>query len=366
MPWIVDAHQDMAYNMLEFQRDYRRSVQNTREIEKHSSVPARNGDTLLGWPEFQNGQIAIIFGTLYITPQQAANDWEGQFWSTPAEARKLHLQQYQAYCELCEENPEMFRLIQDHIDLVEVLDPWKTRPAEFPNTTHPVGIALSMEGAEGLPHLDDLVDWRDRGVRMVGPVWGGSRYCGAGFGGLDPHEFTTEGYDLLKLMAALGIALDVSHMNHHSLLQAVDFFPGDVIYASHIACESVHGKTKQRLITDEGIQRLIDRDGVIGIVPANGFLRSDWKHGDAKKEVTLQDLTDHIDHVCQIAGDASHVAFGTDFDGGFGLSSVPAELNTIADLQKMSVILMNKGYNDAQVQDIFGNNWLRILESIFR
>ncbi len=366
MPWIIDAHQDMAYNMLEFQRDYRRSVFDTRKIEKNTKVPDQNGETLLGWPEYQMGQIAVIFGTLYITPQHAAKGWEGQFWTNPHEARKLHLQQYHAYRDLCEDNPEMFRLISSRSDFDEVLERWSSAPAEYPETTHPVGIALSMEGAEGLPHLDDLVEWRDRGVRMVGPVWGGGRYCGAGFGGQEPHEFTTEGYDLLNVMAALGIALDVSHMNHHSLLQAVEAYPGDVVFASHIACETVNGEHRERLITDEGIEHIIERDGVIGIVPANAFLRGNLPKKSRKEDVSLDDFAAHIDHVCQIAGNTRHVAFGTDFDGGFGLASVPDGLNTIADLQKMNSVLTNKGYNEDEIQDIFGRNWQRILENIFR
>ena len=129
MTWIIDAHQDMAYNMLEFQRDYRHSVFDTRKIEKNTKVPDQNGETLLGWPEYQIGQIAVIFGTLYITPQHAAKGWKGQFWTTPQEARQLHLQQYHAYRDLCEDNPEMFRLISSRSDFDEVIGQWSSNRA---------------------------------------------------------------------------------------------------------------------------------------------------------------------------------------------------------------------------------------------
>ncbi len=64
-----------------------------------------------------------------------------------------------------------------------------------------------------------------------------------------------------------------------------------------------------------------------------------------------------------MAGDARHVGLGSDFDGGFGLNSVPAGIDTIADLQKLGPILEMKGYNDEEVAAILGENWLRHLRT---
>jgi membrane dipeptidase len=74
-------------------------------------------------------------------------------------------------------------------------------------------------------------------------------------------------------------------------------------------------------------------------------------------------LAAHVDRICQMAGDARHVGLGTDFDGGFGLSSVPAGVDTIADLQKLGPVLRAKGYNDGQVAAVLGGNWLRHLQT---
>jgi len=57
---IVDAHEDLAWNMLTFGRDYTLPVAKTRQCEQGSETPKRNGDTLLGWPEYQRGQVGII------------------------------------------------------------------------------------------------------------------------------------------------------------------------------------------------------------------------------------------------------------------------------------------------------------------
>jgi membrane dipeptidase len=363
-PLLIDAHQDIAFNMLEFGRDYRRSVAETRAKEIKTTTPERNGQTLLGWEEYQRGQVGLIVGTLFISPKSNAMTWQKQSYGDTATARKLHLAQFNAYERLCDQSPEMFRLIRTAADLQTVLSDWQT-PADFPHTTHPVGIIVSMEGAEGLPRLDDLVEWRERGLRMLGPVWGGGRYCGAAWGEDLRIGFDKEGYDLLHLMADLGIGLDVSHMNHRSMRQAIDAYPGDNVYASHITSEVIYGRQKERLINDECIAALIERDGVIGIVPSNSFLRSDWKRGTDRKMVTLEDAANHIDHICQIAGSTKHAAIGTDFDGGFGLSNVPGELNSIADLQLLTGTLANRGYNEDDIQNIFNGNWLRILSKLF-
>lgn len=363
-PLLIDAHQDIAFNMLEFGRDYRRSVLETRTREAKTATIERNGQTLLGWEEFQRGQVGLIVGTLFISPKTSALTWEKQSYGDTATARKLQLTQFEAYERLCDDSPEMFRLVRTGADLKAVLADWKT-PADFPNTTHPVGIIVSMEGAEGLPHLDDLVEWRERGLRMLGPVWGGGRYCGAAWGEDLRIGFDNEGYDLLNLMAELGIGLDVSHMNHRSMRQAIDAYPGENVYASHITSEVIYGGQKERLINDECIAALIERDGVIGIVPSNSFLRADWKRGADRITVTLEDVVNHIDHICQMAGSTKNAAIGTDFDGGFGLSNVPGELNSIADLQLLKGALNNRGYNDDDIQNIFNRNWLRILSKLF-
>ena len=59
---IVDAHQDLAWNILTFGRDYTLPVAETRRRELGTEVPLHNGDTLLGWSEYQQGRVAIVFG----------------------------------------------------------------------------------------------------------------------------------------------------------------------------------------------------------------------------------------------------------------------------------------------------------------
>ncbi len=109
---------------------------------------------------------------------------------------------------------------------------------------------------------------------------------------------------------------------------------------------------------------LCERGGLVANVPFNNFLKTGWvrKNGSRREEVPLDTLAAHIDHVCQLAGDSLHAGIGSDFDGGFGLQSVPPEIDTVADLQKLLPLLRARGYSDSDAANILGLNWTHFLE----
>jgi membrane dipeptidase len=123
------------------------------------------------------------------------------------------------------------------------------------------------------------------------------------------------------------------------------------------------GSETNRHLPDDVIRGLIERDGVIGLIPLNTFLKVGWlrKQGSRREEVSLDAFIAHIDHICQLAGDANHAGIGSDFDGGFGLQSIPRELDTIADLQMVASKLIERGYSTSDAENILGGNWLRFL-----
>jgi membrane dipeptidase len=156
------------------------------------------------------------------------------------------------------------------------------------------------------------------------------------------------------------IILDVSHMADEGFFEALDDFHGTVI-ASHSNCRALVPTDRQ--LSDEMIRALVSRDAVIGVVLCNPFLLNGWKKTAGKKsEVKLSHVIKHIQHICTIAGDTSHVAVGSDLDGGFGVESVPAEIDTVADLNKLGTALSEVGFSDKEVQEVMQKNWLRILE----
>lgn len=370
---LVDAHQDLAWNMLTFGRDYTRSVYETRRLEAGTPVPAHNCDTLLGWPEYQAGRVAVIFSTLFAAPlRRREGEWDSLFYADERQAHLLYRNQIDAYRRLVDLHPEKFRLLASRYDLQAVMEHWQQRELDYQpprpgkpedelaasGPGHPVGLVLLMEGADGVRAPEELAAWQQWGVRIVGPAWAGTRYCG---GTGEPGPLTREGFALLEVMAALGMVLDISHMDEQAARQALDVYPGTVI-ATHANVQSLlEGKDGNRHLKDPVIHSLIERGGVIGIVPYNGFLDAGWRKGDPRLRVPLARVVEHIDYVCQLAGDTRHVGLGTDFDGGFGLQWVPEGLDSVADLQKLAPLLSERGYSGADIAAVFGQNWLRML-----
>ena len=115
----------------------------------------------------------------------------------------------------------------------------------------------------------------------------------------------------------------------------------------------------QRQLTDEQTKLLIQRGAVIGHALDTLMMIPNWVRGETKTAVPLERICDHIDRVCQLAGNARHAAIGTDLDGGFGREQSPADLDTIADLQNIPAMLRKRGYQEADVEGIMHGNWLR-------
>ncbi len=357
-PLIIDSHEDLAYNILNFGRNYTRSAVETRRIEKEtcSSVPEHNGQTLLGWPDYQRGRVAVVFSTLFVTPKRRMEgEWERQFYADYNQAHHLYRNQLETYRNLTDSHPDNFHLIGSQADLETVLAQWKDSKAGM----HPVGLVPLMEGAEGVRNPTELETWWEWGVRIIGPAWTGTRFCG---GSWEPGSLTDDGRALLNGMAEIGFTLDLSHMDELAARQSLDLYPGPIIASHSNAAAIIRGYEGNRQLSDEVINGLIERDGVIGVVPFCKFLDSGWKRGDPRNAVTLETLAEHIDHICQMAGDAHHIGLGSDFDGGFGLDSVPADVDTIADLQKLVPILSARGYVEANIIDIMSGNWIRHLK----
>ncbi len=361
--YLIDAHEDLAYNILAFGRDYSTSAATIRASEAGTGIPDLAGQTLLGWEDYQAGKVGLVFGTLFSAPKQYQHGQpDNVTYADTEEAYRISRAQMDAYIRLSDEHPDKFRRILTRQDLHGVLDPWVAlENSSSPIPGLPVGIVVSMESAEGLRQVEEVEDWWYLGVRLIGPVWAGTRYCG---GTREQRPFTREGFALLDRMAEMGFGLDVAHMSDLSIQTALDRYPGTII-CSHGNVRSVlKGGSGERQLTDCAIRRLAERDGVIGVVPFNNFLKADWKKNGNREEVTLEHLADHIDAICQLTGSPDHTAIGTDFDGLFGFPDVPLEINTIADILKLEPKLLERGYTEEDVDKIFHGNWLRILERI--
>ncbi len=147
-----------------------------------------NEDALIGWPDYQRGQVAVIFSTLYAMParwNKSGNDL--QVYKTFDEAHKLYREQLLTYHRMTDSIPDKFRLITSVRDLDLILDHW-SHPS--PEHGHPVGMVVLMEGADAIRDLSELEEWYELGVRLIGPAWVGTRYSG---GWREPGPLTKDG-----------------------------------------------------------------------------------------------------------------------------------------------------------------------------
>ncbi|MFM8321101.1 MAG: dipeptidase [Chloroflexota bacterium] len=404
---IIDAHEDIAWNMASFGRDFTRSAAETRRLEAGGSTPARNDDALLGYPEYLAGRVAVVVGSLFAAPlRHAEGEWEKLTYADDHQAHRLYMAQIDLYHRLADEHPDHFRLLRTRPELDALIAAWQQLPApvlpadEEPGAppdretlerravrraeaaalrrdgaAHPeaqaepagpggppVGLVIGMEGADAVRRPEELELWYERGLRSVGPAWVGTRYSG---GSREPGPLTAAGFELLERMAGLNLALDVTHMDEQAVLQALDVYPGTILASHSNALALLRGATGNRHLPDRVLHGLIERDALVCSVPFNAFLKAGWRKGDRKDAVSLERLVDQIDYVCQAAGDARHAGIGTDFDGGFGWQSTPVEIDSIADLQKLVPALAKRGYTEADIAAILSGNLLDRLRRVF-
>jgi len=364
---IVDAHLDLAYNVLGWQRDYRRSARWNRRREAGAPAERENGQCCVGLPELVRGRVGIVFGTIFVEPSQRRYSNSPITYRDEKEAHAEGMAQLDFYRRWPEQEPHV-KLIGSQRDLSDVLNTWGLQsdasgrltvlPDRQTPAIHPVGIVPLMEGADPILEPKELERWVERGVRIVGPAWHRTRYSA---GSDAPGGLTNLGRELLEVIAQLGVVLDVSHMAHRALFEALDTFEGKHIIASHSNPYRI--VPDERHLPDPAIEAIAERGGVIGIVLYNKFLKRGWGTGSKKRDVTLDDVVRAIDHVCQVTGSANYVGIGSDFDGGLGARQIPWEMDSSRDLGKIGAELARRGFDPDDVDKIMGGNWLRILRA---
>ncbi len=355
--FIIDAHLDLSMNALEWNRDLRKPVSEINAREKHLTDKPDRGKAVVSLPELRKGNIGLVVATQiarYVSPENTLPGWHSpeQAWA--------QTQGQLAWYKAMEEAGEMVQ-IKDLESLNKHVALWQD---ENIKEQKPVGYILSLEGADSLITLQHLERAWEYGLRAVGPAhYGPGRYAN----GTDASgKMTADGIALLKEMERLNIILDATHLCDDAFWQVLDHFHGHV-WASHNNVRSLVPHNRQ--FSDEMIKALIERGAVIGGALDAWMMVPNWIRGKStpeKMNCRLEVIIDHLDHICQIAGNSLHVGIGSDLDGAFGKEQCPYDLNTIADLQKLSQLLMQRGYLKEDVTNIMHGNWLRFLRSAWK
>ena len=351
---IFDVHLDLSLNAIEWNRDLRLSVDELRRQEAGRSDLKGRGCGTVALPDMRRGHMGLCVATQLagcMKPRGPVACWE-----SPPQAWAMTQAQL-AWYRAMEECGEM-RQVRDLAELEAQLERWSD-PAAAAARGEAIGYVLSLEGAESMITLDYLERAWEQGLRAMGPShYGVGRYAMGHdvTGGLKP-----EGRDLLREMDRLGMILDVTHLNDACFWEALEIFEGPV-WASHSNCRSLVSNVRQ--FSDEQIRALIERGSVLGCVFDTWMMIPGWIRGQTQPEevgVMIEHAVRHIDHICQLAGNARHCGIGSDLDGGFGKEQSPVDLDTIADLQKVGELLRQRGFTTEDVEGVMSGNFIRAL-----
>jgi membrane dipeptidase len=363
---LFDAHLDLAMNAMEWNRDLTKPVQQIRSRELSQTDKPDRGRGTVSFPEMRTGGIGLCVATQIARFVRPSNPLPG--WHSPAQAW-AHTQGQLAWYRAMEATGELVPIttletLQQHLYewescLNEGAGSSGTGSPPCQKEKLPIGYILSLEGADSLISLRHLEIAYAQGLRALGPAHYGPGTYAQGTdaaGGIG-----SRGKELLKEMERLGMILDVTHLCDESFWEAVDVFQGK-LWASHSNCRALVPQHRQ--LADDQIKHLIGRGSVIGCALDAWMLVPGWVRRQTIPEAVglkLECLVDHIDYICQMAGNARHVGLGSDLDGGFGREQTPADLDTIADLARLPDLLKARGYCDDDIRQIAHDNFLRIV-----
>lgn len=341
---LFDAHLDMAWNALEWNRELKLPVAKIREFEATLS-DRRTADPVVSWEELRRGQIGTVIATLL--PRLNRRDKPNSFYQSREAAYAASYGQLAYYRALVKSG--YLRELSDWKTLSAHIEEWND-----PRTDSPIGFILSMEGSWSVLDPGTIEEWYHAGLRILGPAHYGPDYYGHGTG--SEGGLKEQGPALLQNMERVGMLLDATHLSDQSFWEALEIYTGPVL-ASHHNCRKFVNADRQ--LDDEQIKALVERGAVIGAAFDNWMINPGWVIGQSDpSSVVIEDLFKHIDHICELAGNTNHCGIGSDLDGGFGKEQCPSDLDSIADLRKLIDILQKHGFSDEDLEKVMYRNWV--------
>ena len=214
-------------------------------------------------------------------------------------------------------------------------------------------IMLGVENGYAIGRdISNVEKLRRRGVVYMTLCHNGDNdICDSAKGNGEHGGVSAFGADVIREMNRVGMMVDLSHASEKSFYDALD------ISATPIVCSHSSARAlcdHPRNLTDDQMRALARRGGVMQVTLYNGFLRTDGK-------ATIIDAIDHLNHAVSVMG-IEHVGIGTDFDGDGGVPGCASA----AELINFTRQLLNQRYNEADIQRIWGGNFLRVMELVQR
>ncbi|MEQ9617644.1 MAG: dipeptidase [Deltaproteobacteria bacterium] len=307
--FIVDAHEDIAFHLNYFKRDF----------------VAPEKPCMITLPWLVEGNVKLVFNTIFVHPKLK-----------PEKTVVSAMEQFSTYEKIYEEHGDKIFQIRTSDDLAEI------------SAGSRIGFLTLMEGADPVETPEKLDEFYGMGVRIIGLAWNDRNQYASGNDTED--GLSDKGIELIRRMNALGITLDLSHLNEKCFREAIEL--------TELIPVATHSNSRAltdhpRNLKDEQLQAIAERGGVTGIVLYNQFLKT------SDKTPTLDDVFAHADYMIELCGE-DHVGIGSDMDGA-RIEDFPEGLRKISDLPKIADFFLEKGYAEDRVRKIMGGNFLRVI-----
>jgi membrane dipeptidase len=232
-----------------------------------------------------------------------------------------------------------------------------------------IAFLIALEGAHGIGQDPVLIDTMHRvGVRVVSMAHWGRTFLadGSGLDDSSRSRLTPQGVEVLQRMEQLGIVFDISHLGIGGVEHVLELATRPFL-ATHSACLGI--TDIHRNLGDEQIKAIAGLGGVIGVAAAIPFFID-------PTTPTADRVVDHIERVAEVAG-IEHVGLGPDFIddyyqqvyGGWILPAdlgplTHAEVSRPSDLPKVTEAMLRRGFSEADVRKVLGENVLRVLREV--
>jgi membrane dipeptidase len=237
---------------------------------------------------------------------------------------------------------------------------------------HKIAVIMGLQNAEQFREAKDVKEFYQLGLRCAQLTYNSQNYIGSGSTDRIDGGISDYGVEIIKAMNEVGMLIDVSHSGDRTTLDAIELSPRPIAF-THSNCRALNNHP--RLKTDEAIQKLARKGGVMGITGVRNFVKD-------REPTTVEDVVDHIDHVVKLVG-IEHVGIGTDSDlmgydhmqpdqyaklkAAYKASYAFRDkidtdgFNHPRKIYDLTDALLRRGYSDSNIQAVLGGNFRRLL-----
>lgn len=299
--------------------------------EKNVRLRSNSGQVSLD--KLREGGVDVVFFSIYVNPYKYKDQPRSQAEKIIGLLRKE-----------IEVNADLIELATSHADIQRIVAAGK------------IAGLMGMEGADPIGEsLSNIDHFYKLGVRYLGPTWSTHTLMGDSSGPPKPrwNGLSKFGKMAVERMNQLGMLIDVSHLSDAALKDVLTLSKQPVI-ASHSAVDGP--RNHPRNLSDDMLKLLALNGGVTGIVFYPPFL-------DASGKADVRRVVDHIEHAVKVGG-VEHVGLGSDFDG---LDLPPP--TGLEDARRFPAItreLKARGYSNADVYRILGDNFMRVFAQVLK